>query len=520
MLPNTPLLKNHIRNSGIDRSASYNTRNFIIKYHTKHYKEEKDIDKFLEYTTSYNATMIHEWCHWIQNHCTSFGTFLHALKFSQEMTTFTNLRELPQEIKGEIINRRKNNQPIFIQNSKTKQPIKQTYSRYNSDINLFCQFWFDFQWVITAFEDSRTTHINGMPDSEVFGYAIGDIFLFYKSEFGERKVPTLDEARSWFNFEENSIVRLKIGPDELTSNSIMECAATISELQFLIGSFFSILRNNSLPEMIKDRLDILQNLTYGVPFNTFLYILGYFPNQIEELLSTVNILCFIALNPPLPPYYINPPNSKNTWEWHEINPPSRFILAAKTIKKIGLVKAHPNQKEIKEFILKVSDESKLITIIDEQNLNLKQMIDIDFANPTTKYTENNFLHQDFLFWVQNKFSAARDKYLPFISNTGTCFTGDLSRDSAEIIIPQYRGLEFTNSPLAWSIENKITFRNNSDFGNHFLRQVGVCYCLFDFIAGVGKYDLSEFPPELSKSKNFSEFISNGIINGIYMENQK
>ncbi len=519
MLPNIPLLNNNIRHSGIIRSASYNTRNYITKIPSVPLNLEKEFDQLLKHTVLYNSTRIHELCHWTQNQCSTFGTFIHALKFSQEMTLLTHLRDLPDEMKDEIIQKRKNNRPIFVQDQNTKQPKHQKYTKYNYEINILCQFWFDFQWIITTLEDSRIVSSIGMPTGEIFGFVIGDIYIYYNEILGNNNLPTFSEARSWYNFKEGNTKRLVSGNDELTSNSIMECAATISELQFLMCSSATVLNNSGISPMLNQRFSTLLNSTYGIPFRIFLDIYGSYPTQITELLSTVNILCFIALNPPLPPYYIKPPTNNVCWDWHEIYPPSRFINASNSVKKIGLLKANPNQNEIKEYILKISNVSNLITIVDSQNLCLKQAIDINFEDKTTIYNDNNFLHHDYLFWVQNKFSKSRDKFLPFLANTGTCFTGDLSIDSAEIVLSKFDEFDFAISPLVWTDNNKIGFHSNSNFGNAFLNQVAVSYTFFDFVSGTGAYDLTEFPPEISNNDKFRELVNNNIINSIYTKNQ-
>jgi hypothetical protein len=147
----------------------------------------------------YNATLIHEWTHWIQHHGTTFGSFQSAMRYTQELTALVNLRELPRKFSEQLFVRRKTKPIIYI------DPIKgffekQDFSNHAHELNIFGQIWFELQWVQSFFDDSNIVATTGAPTQNIFGDAIGDVFIHY---FGlGRSAKELSEIRQWFRFED------------------------------------------------------------------------------------------------------------------------------------------------------------------------------------------------------------------------------------------------------------------------------------------------------------------------------
>jgi hypothetical protein len=250
--------------------------------------------------------------------------------------------------------------------------------------------------------------------------------------------------------------------------------------------------------------------SYGLPIKVFLKHLNLSLDDLEQYLSTISILCFIALNPPLPPFNINPPDYAESWNWSDMYPPIRFVRLLDAIPEIGhLKKNNPSHEEISNYINSIVELTKVPSIIE--NVFPEQYTPKQFEKYDSGMQFDTF---SYLFWVQKKLAEFRTNKLPIISNLASCFYGDLSSlymndiiDSGDVKIP------FIKSPLIWT-DNDIGYYGDNDFCNKLLVSATSNYCLTDLLIGSNEYDLKQFPERLRNDLKFKADIDKIIQKSI------
>jgi hypothetical protein len=374
MLPKLPILARASYKSGF-LGAQYDPRTLITRVTEPNIIELERSSDFAQ-MFEYNATRVHEMVHWFQHHGTSFGCFLESLRLSQFLTTLRYLRSMPSDKAKDLIHKRnKFSRPILEIDPQTQYPIFHE-GENNNEMNLFKQIWFDHQWVHTVLEDSRILQsgLRQIPGVS-FGEVISDVMLALREDsdflFDAKNVSAILESREWFSIPDHEMQFTDWRGKALTSKALMESAATISEIQLFRYSahFWSVfIEEEDRIKIIKSRVDRILEGDYGLPIRIILEIMQIdFSSDINllfDMLPTVNILCFIALNPPLPPYVMSPPCDRQSWQWNDLYPPVRFIRLARCIKKIGLLNDWRNHESISSYIYEVSTLCQLPHTID------------------------------------------------------------------------------------------------------------------------------------------------------------
>jgi hypothetical protein len=381
MIQNFSILDREVYRSG---ESFYNPETLITRLSIPNFDGFKD-DKLFINTFEYNATFVHERFHWLQYHGTSFGCFLGALSLSQRSTTLRMLRgESPVKIRALLNQRNKNERSILNLNHETQYP---DFVADSELISMFQQIWFDHQWVHKVFEDSRSAERLGrqLPGS-VVGEIIGDSMLALW-EYGfpsyiECNLKSSMEARKWFSPSDSNIYFVSMFGMRLTSKNIMEAAAVISELQ-LLSHRISILGKSDSREALENRFQTIIDSDYGIPIRCFMRTLNIDLNSLRENLQAISVICFIALNPPLPPYVMRPPENSSSWNWQDIYPPIRFARLVNCIHQFGLLKDSSSHEKIIDYINEICIFCSL-----PHTLNIpypKRAIDeegeINFSNP-------------------------------------------------------------------------------------------------------------------------------------------
>lgn len=508
MYPQLPILKIPIKYSG---ASSYNPHNFILKIEDKLGVEP--FDGIIEY----NSTTIHEWTHWIQHHSTTVGTFLHALRYTQKNSTLSFLRDLPKkERENLLLNRDMKKSPIVLIDPNSYQLKRQNFSSNSDQINLFGEIWYELQWIYSFFSDSNISSSSGVPTGDIFGDSIGLLFYHYFS--GKGGETEYANYRKWYNFSDNKIKMLSLNGEHLTTDSLMECSASISEIQMLKNNIHTPLHFLISNKDFSRTINSLLGTRYGLPFKLFMRELDVDISEISNVLSTINLIIFIALNPPLPPYSFGPPKNSVSWAWDDIYPPIRFLRAIQSVKKIGLIKSFPNHFETEEYLQKIVHLSELPTILNNEFQETGAFRQFDFSDKSLVFDPNKveFDSFDFTYWVQKKFSLLRNNKMPFLTNFSNCLVGDFATEFFDLTIIS-DDVFFSRAPFEWKNDNKLTFGVNRSFYNSLIRTVGLDYCLFDTVVGQGAYDLEAFPPEVNLSKEYREsmvrMVRHAIIEG-------
>jgi hypothetical protein len=520
MVPDLPILT-HIKYRSGFTGACYDPRTLITRLPLRDHNslDESDFES--------HATIIHERVHWLQHHGTSFGCFLEVLRLSQMMTTLRWLREMPVPKIQNLLHQRTNlSKPIIAIDSKKQYPIFDDEGDGDYEMSLFKQIWFDHQWTHNVLENSNIlqTGLRQIPES-VFGEVVGDIMLTLCVEFDfspYTKNTVLEnsfEPRKWFSISENEMIFSSWMGLHLTSRALMECSATIAEIQTLLSSGWIFLGRGDLGIALRNRVKRIIEGDYGLPIRILLQVLNVDLDNLEcllKILPTVNLLCFIALNPPLPPYVMCPPHNAPSWQWQDIYPPIRFLRLAQRIDKFGLLKDCRDHKTISVYLDELCDMCKMSHTINLDYPDFKRASDLDFSDVRTVYTyTGKTINYNYIFWVQSKMADYRLNSLPFLVSLGDCTGGDLSIKYLEELL--YKGTDvvpFSYSPFEWRKENELGFSCPIDFGNSLLRGVALSYSSFDLVVGTGNYDLSSFPDEISVSEEFNKFIERSFTHSL------
>lgn len=528
MLPDLPILTRNTYKSEFS-GASYNPRTLIAKLPEPgiiSLEKSNDFAQMFEY----NATTIHERVHWFQHHGTSFGCFLESLRSSQVITTLRRLREMPSSKVKELLNQRTNfSKPILEIHQQEQYPIFDEEND-NHEMNTFRQIWFDHQWLHIMLEDSSVLQselrLRPIPES-AFGEVIANVMLTLHGDFGflpnNKNVMSIDyfESRKWFSVAEGEMIFTSWKSEHLTSRILMESAATISEIQLFrntIHAWSRLIEESDLVKALENRVNRILKGDYGLPVRILLqelnvdFSLDF--NLFFDILPTVNVLCFIALNPPLPPYVMSPPCDASSWRWQDIYPPIRFIQLAQYVKKIGLLNDWQNHKAISSYIDKVCDLYKIPHVI---NLNYPERLKRDgtcnFSEDRTEYPDPcGTIHHDYVFWVQSRMAHYRLTSLPLMVSLGDCMGGDLAvKHSQELLYERTGVVPFSYSPFCWNKNNTLGFLCPSNFGNALMPAIACSYAAFDLVVGTGKYDLSQFPGEVSADEEFYSLLERSIL---------
>ncbi|MBH1970810.1 hypothetical protein FK216_06150 [Moraxellaceae bacterium AER2_44_116] len=521
MIPEVKILKKYHYRSGAGES-SYNPRTLITRILAP--KTHSESSTIIEQSFEYNATLIHERVHWMQHHGTSFGAFLDAIRFSQGDTTVSWLRSMPADRVQKLIKERFfQGKPILRIDRSSQQPIygKETES---DELDLYRQIWFDHQWVHATFEDSSICDEIGVPPTQAIGEVIADVMIDlcinsrFKSTHSETVCTNPITPRKWYKFPDQ-LRFVRLGDSRLTSRMLMEAAATISEVQlFKNGAWSRALDKKQSLHIIKKRLHSLLKGQYGVALRILLTHCEVNESDILDFLPTASALCFAALNPPVPPYVIAPPPNAIAWQWADIYPPIRFTRLCEVVRKIGIL----NEIQARDHFLLSNYISKLCEVA-----NLPSTLDLnypeftpqsttpDFTDRTCEYPDTLALtHQDYNFWVQSQLSQLRRRALPLLVSLGNCLSGDLLKEHMDLFLDQGDFfIPYAESPLHWSQNERIGFRCPSNFGNWLVRSVAMHDALFDFVVGVGEFDLSDYPPDIQCEK-MQEMLKTNITNGL------
>ncbi|WP_146140731.1 hypothetical protein [Haliangium sp. UPWRP_2] len=515
MIPALPILERARLYAGLSGS-SYNPRLLmtqICEPEIDAAAKESDLAQL-----EYNATVVHEWSHWFQHHSTSFGAFLSALRYSQQMTTLRFFRELPSVIARKLLERRDSGAaPILALDPVNQYPVFEN----DKDLDIFRQIWYDHQWVHTSLDDGLNLKRTGIPSPSVFGEIISDVMLSlcldgnFVTRYRNDLENHVKDARRWYEFQ-GGITIVDFNGTWITSRLIMETAATIAEMDLLPGTIWSRVLSEDGATYWNRRIRRLLDSDYGVPFRAFLAHVGHQPKELAELLPTLSCICFIALNPPLPPFQLGPPSNGLSFLWADINPPHRFMRLISKVKHAGFLRRYASNDEFFDYLKKLTELSNLPTIIDGNYPDRsKGYGSIDFFDPNVQYNRSTpASYHDYIFWVQHQLSNKRKDSLPLLVSLGQCHSGDYIKKFGDILLPCATDLErvpYVRCPLHWTRNQKIGFTCRRDFGTWLVRQIALYENLFDAIVGTKEYSLSMFPPDVADDS----ILMNSVKAGLY-----
>ena len=518
MIPASPLLRRESFRSGLTEST-YDPRLLLMKVGIAPSAVEGVAADALEFT----ASTVHEWAHWFQHHATSSGIFLDAVRYSQEMTAMRWLRGLPQSKVRSLLDERDRGRPILHLEPASQQPLLDPAD--SEALNLFRQIWFDHQWVHAAFEDDVAFAAPGPPPSQVFGEIFADVMLslcgeaHFVSPSSEHIRSHIEEARTWYAFP-GETPYIAFRGLSITTRMIMETAATIAELELLPETIWLEVLDNYQDTFWNRRIARLLEGRYGTPFRVFLEVLETSFDRLADVLPSLSVVCFAALNPPLPPVVMAPPRSKRSYQWEEIYPPIRFMRLSAAITRVGLARRWMPIKQLSQYVVDLCDAAGLETIWEFAYPSRSHGWGVvDFGEKDVAYSEKTKASRhDYAFWVQSNLYSHISTWLPLFTCLGQCFSGDYAHQYAPVVLSGPDDLEqvpYIKCPLHWTDTDKLSFACRSDFGNWLIRSALMSEAIFDTVVGTGSYDFSRVPLQVGESRVLREMLRASVEHNIF-----
>jgi hypothetical protein len=458
-----------------------------------------------------HLSLTHEHVHWTQHHGTTVGSFLSLLRFTQQRTTISWLAKLPSPVKKQLESlRRSVGVPSIVALKPSGERIVDP-SR-NSTLEMTCQIWHDQLLSHSVIENSAHQDQIGWPRGEVFGEIVGDALLYACEECGLGTYPGNAEARRWYHFDDSELKFVAVNGERLTTRALMEGMATANEIQALLF-FPQVAKSEPLVKRLQQTLDSF----YGVAWRALVYSLGDAPRAWPRLIPTLNVLCELALDPPLPPLVMAPPLTGAHWPWEDIYPPLRFMQLLKAVKRIGLLDVEYDHSMIEYYIRSLCDDLMWPCPLDFEHPLSSSIRRFDFAHMDPAEEDRMWYH-DYLLWVQSKMWALKKTNLPFFTNFGQHTSGRLNEHyyfdthSAENDTKYWLRPPFLRTP-----DERLAYIQDRTFIDWLLLSTLAYYLLFDVMVGVGDYDLSAFPAEVVNSKATLERVFAALSRGMDLD---
>ncbi|HEV7282788.1 MAG TPA: hypothetical protein VGN57_21455 [Pirellulaceae bacterium] len=514
MVPDFKLLRRDTYRSGGSHSH-YNPRTLFTRIMGGDFAPEGD--GFMPAVFRYNATHIHERVHWLQHHGTSFGMFLEALRFSQQLTTLRTFRSIGSDRIRDLLNDTPLGRSAVMKLDSVEQYPIFGRTQDSSDLDLLRQIWFDHQWVHALFEDSVSCDGFGRPPASAVGEIFGDVMLAlcddarFECEKASLICTDPREPRGWFACEPDPLAA--VDGKRLTSKLLMESAAVISEVRLAESAEWNKLSGGEAAAKLRDSVDALLQGDYGVPVRGLLAILRAQEKDLSHVLATASVLCFIALNPPVPPFVMEPAPSGDPWRWEDLYPPIRYERLCHVVREVGLIRDARSHKVLEHYMSTICEAADMPSALACPQPVFVPRSDVpDFDDVGVGFSSAcTATYHDYLFWVQRKLGEVRKNGLPFFVSLGDCMTGELAASFArELLVVDENQIPYSRCPLLWLDSGLVGFSCRRDFGEWLIRSVALHYSLFDVIAGDGEYDLSAFPPDVARSE-FQEVLHRSIL---------
>jgi len=555
MIPKLPLLR-RLPYKSLNQGAQYDPFTLFIKYTMEggyivapglRFGDSQG-DREIQQMIKDESSSFHEEFHWLQYNGTTVGAFLALLRYSQERTTINTLADPGTDYLSKSFQQRLQKNAIPIVPINNESAINASLLDEEDQLNVFRQIWYDHQLVYSIFNSSVSQDSISYPREQVFGEITSDLILYFCDRCGLR-YPGNHLARKWFRFDDGEIVFVALSGKRLTTLGIFEGITTANELQLL---HFRGASN----EYIKKFVDLLDSSSYGVALIAFMTVLGLSPNNLDDLMSiipTFNTVCDIALNPPLPPFFMCPPENSEHWFWRDIYPPLRLKQLVEAVNDVGFLPLGSQHESLCTYI------DTLCTYIGWPSPNnyihpfkrCNKVIDFDIVNydpeeirlddsasqvltvppyvPASYERENglesDFLgiagrdnkHRDFeikelsdfdyyhyLLWVQFKMWERRKKNLPAFINPIECrYKEELFHYYEDIGFGLLFGSIWTRPPFVWCSDDTWGYSTAYHIFNSWLFSSSCFhYFLFDIVAGTGKFDTSAYPPKMKEHKIF------------------
>jgi hypothetical protein len=509
MIPSAPVLQRPPHRSFF--SGSHYNPHFLITRNAHRLKELEPGDWTA--TLDFNLAHIHENVHWFQHVGTTYGAFMDALRSSQRYVLLRFLRDLPRAQRRDLLDDRlKTGRPFIELDPRTQYPKDTTSDA--PEVSIVKQIWFDHQWLHASFDDSRAIDRLGHPPVDACSHVMADVILNacdthgYLSE-DYAKGGHLD-ARAWYFSEDRTVAEVVTELDgervHVTSIGLMECAASLNELQWLQGNMIGAIAPEELKRVVHARIEEFVGSSYSIPYKLFHLASERPQTRPESIWLSLNLVIFFALNPPLPPRILTRPG--RPWSWSEIYPPIRFFMSLKALDDIEPISDPESIAEMQRYVTDIASATGLAYCGDVSNPPRRYTTE---EWNTASETENCAVSIDDELIIQAQLRVERvPDRLPLLANFASCLIGEPSRKFAGVLFAHEKQYDFLGPPLEFMKNGKVGFRGTAAFGNNVVRSVAVNAALFEFACGAGKFSLEELPLEVQRGGNMYRFMEDTL----------
>jgi len=516
MIPPIQLLSRESLRSGVF-GAEYSPFRLLLSI-SEIPKRNPDNDiNFIKDSIKFDAQYSHESLHWLQHHGTTVGAFLSLIRYSQEGTTISWFRdELPSEKRVQILERRLTGKKSIIEFSEGGQLLNSSFNG-GKKFELFRQIWHDHQLIHSMLEFSLYQDNISFPRGQVLGEVAADAILYFCNSCGLNYLGN-EITRGFYNVDDDSVHFVQAMGQRLTTRSIMEGWATLNDLMALAGWIgyskpISKDASNLWEEYIRS---VFSDGTYRLPLEIFLQVVRPNFKNIIQIIPTINAICYIALNPPLPPLVMQPPSKSESWSWKEIYPPLRFMQLVQAIPKFGLLPLQADHEILESFIYEICDYLDWKSPLEYDHpypssprymnfSDIEPQENLHFAeDPTLQY-------YDYILWVQSKMWEYSKQALPYFLNNSESRQGNLSKMYVEAHLGLDNFERWIRPPLILLPNDTLGYGMTSTrFGNWLLLSSCIHYLLFDIMIGEGDLNLSRYPVDFRESITVQNSINNSL----------
>lgn len=279
MIPNHRLLKRKRQNSGISESY-YLPSHLISKVHSNFDIEGEEL---FANTLRYSLATIHEWGHWFQHAGTTVGLFLEFLRQSQSTLFMKWVKDQNKATRASIFSDRfSGNKPLIKLDSGGAPSALDLPSDH--PLNFVIQAWYDHQFLHEMFLDSTVADEFGMIGAAGFGDVMADVALYCCDDMGFSSQAYTAHghkiARKWYFHGEDKFPLVAAAGSRVSTKSLMECAATLSEVNYLRGNLLLVADRTNHSKQVADAVDDkLMKSYYGHPVIAFSHLA---PNELFD----------------------------------------------------------------------------------------------------------------------------------------------------------------------------------------------------------------------------------------------
>ncbi len=465
---------------------------------------------------NYSLNNTHETIHWYQHHGTTIGAFLSAIRYSQNRTTLNLFRNLPKDRRQKLCKMRETGRAI-IETDENGQLIHHEFQ--NTDIGVFRQIWYDHQLIAALFDDPRSQESIGYPVEQIFGEICGDIILFTTDHI-KLSYPGNDVARAWFRPSNSTPFQITVDGNSFGTRDIIESMAIANNYLSFDHDITARVNSKFGGATLEKVEELLTSKSSGIAMNLFLSIVRNRPENFSQLIPTFNTACDLALNPPIPPIVMRPPNHKDTWEWKDLYPPLRFVQICHAINELHCLGNEPDHDEIEMLIRDICSHLIWECPLDYLHPYNQRLQDNRFTKEyqveELEDKEYGYLY-DYVLWVQHKMWHARKNALPVFINRGMLSSGYLSRKYIDYVLSINEDERWRRPPIMMRGSQLGHNEKDSSFGTVLLLHSMVENALFDFMINTGDFDLLLYPSSVTIKPEFTQFIYKSVSNLLMVE---